>query len=290
MCSACITICAGRVEQRGRGVAALLDVRRVGRAHQHGAHLVADRAQAAEHHLEGDRVEACALIARAPATRRAVLVDVRGPSGRHDHRRLRELQHGRAGAAARPVPRGPRSTAVSSARPSNTARRVLRCSCAPVAPADGGRRTLRRSALTRTFTSSSSAVGVARSRSGRACACSKQLAQLGHTGVGGRRHRAARRPGRGSARRTSASSARARHAGAASAGELARPPAARALLRPPPPPSAHCAPTSRRRSRSRARAPTARPRRAGRARARTPSSSARRAACIGPAPPNATSA
>ena len=37
------------VEQGGGGVAALLDVRRVRRAHQHRAHLVAGRAQRAEH-------------------------------------------------------------------------------------------------------------------------------------------------------------------------------------------------------------------------------------------------
>ena len=45
------------VEQRRGGIAALLDVRRVRGADQHGAHLVAGRAQRAEHHLERDRVE-----------------------------------------------------------------------------------------------------------------------------------------------------------------------------------------------------------------------------------------
>ena len=45
------------VEQRGRRVAPLLDVRRVRRAHEHGAHLLARRPQPAEHHLQGDRVQ-----------------------------------------------------------------------------------------------------------------------------------------------------------------------------------------------------------------------------------------
>ena len=47
MCSACITISPAGVEQRRRGVAALLDVRGVRRADQHGAHLLAGGAQRA---------------------------------------------------------------------------------------------------------------------------------------------------------------------------------------------------------------------------------------------------
>ena len=46
---------AARVEDRGRAVAALLDVGRVGRADQHGAHLLARGAQGARDHLEGRR-------------------------------------------------------------------------------------------------------------------------------------------------------------------------------------------------------------------------------------------
>ena len=57
MCSACITISPRGVEQRGRGVAALLDVGRVRRADQHRAHLLADRAQRAGQDLELDRVD-----------------------------------------------------------------------------------------------------------------------------------------------------------------------------------------------------------------------------------------
>jgi hypothetical protein len=44
-----------RVEQAGRGVAALLDVGRVGGAHQRLAHLLDDRGERVADHLDGDR-------------------------------------------------------------------------------------------------------------------------------------------------------------------------------------------------------------------------------------------
>ena len=47
---------AGRVEQRGRGVAPLLDVRGMGRADEHHSHLLAGGAERADHHLEGHGV------------------------------------------------------------------------------------------------------------------------------------------------------------------------------------------------------------------------------------------
>ena len=47
---------AGGVEEGGRAVAALLDVRAVGRAHERGAHLLAGGAQRAGGDLQGDRV------------------------------------------------------------------------------------------------------------------------------------------------------------------------------------------------------------------------------------------
>ena len=47
MCSACAIMRPRCVEERGRAVAALLDVRREGRADEHGAHLLGDRAQGA---------------------------------------------------------------------------------------------------------------------------------------------------------------------------------------------------------------------------------------------------
>ena len=49
---------AGGVEQRAGRVAALLDVGRVRRADEHGAHLLARRAQGAGDHAQGDRVDA----------------------------------------------------------------------------------------------------------------------------------------------------------------------------------------------------------------------------------------
>ena len=48
---------AAGVEERRRAVAPLLDVRRVGGADQHRAHLLADRAKRAGQDLQGDRVE-----------------------------------------------------------------------------------------------------------------------------------------------------------------------------------------------------------------------------------------
>ena len=56
---------ARRVEQRGRAVAALLDVGRVRRAHEHGAHLLAGGAQRAGHDLQRDRVELAAHPSRS---------------------------------------------------------------------------------------------------------------------------------------------------------------------------------------------------------------------------------
>ena len=49
---------AGGVEERRRAVAALLDVGAVGRAHQHGAHLLARGAQRAGRDLQGDGIDA----------------------------------------------------------------------------------------------------------------------------------------------------------------------------------------------------------------------------------------
>ena len=57
MCSACIIISPAGVEERRRGVAALLDVRGVRGADQHRAHLLARRPQRAGDHLQLDRVE-----------------------------------------------------------------------------------------------------------------------------------------------------------------------------------------------------------------------------------------
>ncbi len=61
------------VEERGRAVPALLDVRRVGGPDQDRAHLVADRAQAAGEDLELDRVDVPCAVTRPlrPVGRRA---------------------------------------------------------------------------------------------------------------------------------------------------------------------------------------------------------------------------
>ena len=80
---------AAGVEERGRAVAALLDVRRVGRADQHRAHLVAGGAQRADQHLQRDRVEARAHRASLRAARCPRVVDLRAPAGRQHQGRLR---------------------------------------------------------------------------------------------------------------------------------------------------------------------------------------------------------
>ena len=111
---------AGRVEQRGGGVPALLDVRGVGRADQHDAHLFAGCAQRAGDDLELDRVE-CAHFVPAPGLERparrvlyndshtelrrvgghqvdgAVLVDLSGPARRDQERGLGQRAQGRPG-------------------------------------------------------------------------------------------------------------------------------------------------------------------------------------------------
>ena len=53
-----------RVEQRGRGIAALLDVRRMGRADQDRAHLLADRSQRSGEDLKVDRIDHRARLTR----------------------------------------------------------------------------------------------------------------------------------------------------------------------------------------------------------------------------------
>ncbi len=58
MCSACMTSSPPGSKSGRRAVAALLDVGRVGRADQHGAHLVAHGAQAPDQDAEADRIEA----------------------------------------------------------------------------------------------------------------------------------------------------------------------------------------------------------------------------------------
>ena len=88
---------AGGVEEGGRAVVALLDVRRIRRADQRRSHLVAGRAQAADHHLQGDRVER-AHPAR-PWADSATIVPLSStsppPTGRDDEGRLGKLEDDR---------------------------------------------------------------------------------------------------------------------------------------------------------------------------------------------------
>ena len=121
-------------EQRGRGVAALLDVGRVRRADEHRAHLLADRVQRPGQHLKLDRIHQ-----ELPSARRwmvPVLVDLARPAGRDQQRGLGQLDHRRpldrgagrrhAAAAPRARPRSPSSVAVrgGSRSPSSRRRRL----------------------------------------------------------------------------------------------------------------------------------------------------------------------
>ena len=285
MCSACITISPVRVEQRGRGVAALLDVGRVGRAHEHRAHLLAD-ARASRPR------STCSVTGSRPrrscarsSEQRAVLV------GRP--RASRAARRPSPPAARRPP--GPSSRSPGAGSPRRTVRLEP-----PAAEAARARRALRR--RRRAAGGPQLAAGARsmardahvhelelarpgrRSRSARACARSKRS----RSSCGGRVERAPRtvqleRLARGSAGRRTPRAGRPAARRARAVGELvddrggARPRASSASA------EQHAArdvaPAVRRR---RARAPRARPRRAGRARARCSSSSASRAACIGP--------
>ena len=139
MCSACITSSPRGVEQRGRAVAALLDVRRVGRADQHRAHLVAGGAQRADQDLERDRVERRAqLIGLAPRTIGPGVVDLRAASRAAAPGSPRAART-RTGPRPRSRPAGsPRSTSASSHSPPKRARR--RVALEPLARAARGPR------------------------------------------------------------------------------------------------------------------------------------------------------
>ena len=113
MCSACITSSPGGVEQRGRAVAPLLDVRRVGRADQHRAHLLAGGAQRADQDLERDRVEPAGAHRCAPRTIVPRVVDLAPASPAAAPGSPRAARTRTAlGLGARP-PGSPRSTSAS---------------------------------------------------------------------------------------------------------------------------------------------------------------------------------
>ena len=96
---------AGGIEQRGRGVAALLDVRRVRRADQRGAHLLARSAQRARDDLQLDRIDR-AHPASACSRRRCIVpssIELALPAGRYEERRLRQAPYrGTVDASALP--------------------------------------------------------------------------------------------------------------------------------------------------------------------------------------------
>ncbi len=122
MCSACITISPRGSNRRGRGVAALLDVGRVRRADQHRAHLLAGRAQRADHDLELDRVE-------SPRVAPGIV-----PVG------LAPRRASRAGPAASPRRARPRPGRRSAVRPPAAPPRTSRSSSWRVEPAATRRR------------------------------------------------------------------------------------------------------------------------------------------------------
>ena len=126
---------AAGVEERGRAVLALLDVGRVGGADQGRAHLLAGGAEAADHHLQRDRVEAAHRCASA----RIVPVSSTGrrPARRDDEGRLRQLEDDRAlrlQARRRARRAGPASASHSPSK------RISRLPSSEVAAGGGGRR------------------------------------------------------------------------------------------------------------------------------------------------------
>ena len=80
------------VEERGRAVTALLDVRREGRAHEDRAHLLGDRAQRAPDHLQLDGDHPA-----APEDERAVRIGLPSPALGHPGRGSFELERVWAG-------------------------------------------------------------------------------------------------------------------------------------------------------------------------------------------------
>ena len=274
MCSACITIAPVAVEQRGGGVAALLDVRRVRGAHEHGAHLLAHRPHAAQQHLQGDRVEAAAHV--RSSDQGAVLVDRAGPARAARRRSPPGAPTPPGRRSSRPVPRAPRRMAVSSRLPSNSAVRRPRSNRPAGAGVDRGVDTFLDRAHAHVH-ELDRALGVAVAVA-VLVRLLEQLAQLGRAGVRGRRH--LQLEGLAPVAQVVVGlEARARHAGAGRGGEVARPRRRRVPARSLPRPAARCAPRRGAGRPSRGRVRTALPLRAGRARGARPAArpAARRA-------------
>ena len=126
---------AALVEERGGGVAALLDVGRVGRTHQHGAHLVAGRPERAEHDLKGDGVE----TAHRSSTTASASARACQPGGTT---RVAPAARRSRGRRARPLPGRARGPRAGRRRSERCGRRGPRP--APARPAAARRRAGRR--------------------------------------------------------------------------------------------------------------------------------------------------
>ena len=223
---------AAGVEQRGRAVAPLLDVRRVRGADQDRAHLVADRPQARRRGPGARRVQLAPLIAPLRRDDRAALVDLAPTSP----------AAGPASLSGSSNTHGP-STAVPAARlaAEHLGLEPLAARSGPAggsrssAPAAGPRRGLRRRARSARPGSSTSstarlvAIAVPALVLGR-----ERSASSAGSGSGAARRPAARTPGRGSAARRPPRSRRPRapRERLAQLGDLARRPARRSARSP----------------------------------------------------------
>ncbi len=130
MCSACIDQLAAGVEERGRAVVALLDVGRVGGADQRRAHLLAGRAQPADHHLQGDGIEAHGRLDVPVATHRAAVACSASIVPASSTRRASRAARRRSPRAARRRA-GPRPRSRRRARRAGPASRPTRRRSAP---------------------------------------------------------------------------------------------------------------------------------------------------------------
>ena len=159
MCSACITIWPSRVEQRGGGVAPLLDVGRV-RAPARARRPSPRRPRAAPPSITCSVTGSTAAAHRAPVDSVPVLVDGAAPARRHDHGRLLQLEDRRA-ASRSPARRPAGQHACRIGRPPKRAARAPRPG-QRARPAAGRQRRRRAAvAVTRTFTISSAPSGSA---------------------------------------------------------------------------------------------------------------------------------
>ncbi len=297
MCSACITICPSASNSAGRGVAALLDVRGVGRADQH--HPISSQA------ARSPPVSTCSsigsrVIARtgAPCSQRdrAVRVDLGRPAGRDQQRRRRAARTAPGRRARVPGAGSPRSTV-------GVERRAVEDDLCALAPDARRAASPRRGAQLRRRPPHRGAqvdeldlgllvaVAVARRRAPRRRlrAAARRRAPRPQRAL---RRRAARRTGRGSAARGArAPEPGSRRARARLGEQLGR--GGLEALRPSSCPASPASPCARHRGAAATAArPSAEstPQARGQSTREMPRPSASAAACSGPAPPNGISA